>query len=73
MRRRWEGLQTWQQIAVGFPLMFVFTFLLNLGPFAQPLVRSILYGIFEGGLLTGLLLAATAAERSRRDGDGDDR
>jgi hypothetical protein len=68
VRQRWEGLQTWQQIAIGFPLLFVFTFLLNVGPFAQPLVRSILYGIFEGGLLTGLLLAATAAERSRRDG-----
>jgi hypothetical protein len=68
VRQRWEALQTWQQIAIGFPLLFIFTFLLNLGPFAQPWVRSILYGIFEGGLLTGLLLAATAAERSRRDG-----
>jgi hypothetical protein len=68
VRQRWEGLQTWQQIAIGFPLLFTFTFLLNLGPFAQPLIRSILYGIFEGGVLTGLLLAATATERSRRDG-----
>jgi hypothetical protein len=68
VRQRWEGLQTWQQVAIGFPLMFLFTFLLNLGPFAQPLVRSIFYGIFEGGVLTGLLLAATATERSRRGG-----
>ena len=68
MRQRWEGLQTWQQVAISFPLLWTFTFLLNLGPFAQPLVRSILYGIFEGGLLTALLLFATANERSRRDG-----
>ena len=67
MRRRWEGLQTWQQIAVGFPLMFVFTFLLNVGPFAQPLVRSILYGIIEGAVLTILLLVATNTERRKRD------
>jgi hypothetical protein len=40
--------------------------LINLGPFNQPLGRSILYAIFEGGVLSGLLAVATAAERGKR-------
>ena len=68
MREWWEALETWQQAALAFPLLMVFLFLLNLGPFAQPLGSSIIYGVIEGGLFTGLLLAATAAERNRRRG-----
>ena len=66
MRERWEGLETWKQAAISFPFFLVFLFLMNLGPFAQPLARSIVYGIIEGGVFTGLLLVATATERSRR-------
>ena len=48
----------------------VFTFLLNVGPFYQPVGRSILYGLFEGGVLTGLMAVATRTERGRRKQDG---
>ena len=62
----WESLETWQQLAISFPVFAVFTFLLNIGPFFQPLGRSIFYGVFEGGVLAGLLAVATRSERDRR-------
>jgi hypothetical protein len=62
----WEGLETWRQLALSFPILAVLTFLLNIGPFHQPLFRSVLYGLFEGGVLSGLLALATASERGRR-------
>jgi hypothetical protein len=62
----WEGLDTWKQLAISFPLLTVFMLLVNLGPFSQPLWRSILYGIFEGAVLSGLLAVATRAERGKR-------
>lgn len=46
--------------------MAVFTFLLNVGPFNQPLGRSIFYGLFEGAVLTGLLAVATNTEKGKR-------
>jgi hypothetical protein len=54
------------QIAVGYPVLAVLLFLINLGPFSQPLLRSILYGLFEGAILTGLLVVATINERNKR-------
>ena len=48
------------------PPLVVLLLLVNLGPFNQPLWRSILYGIFEGGVLTGLLLAITRSEKDKR-------
>jgi hypothetical protein len=62
----WESLETWRQLAISFPVLAVLTFLLNIGPFYQPLGRSIFYGLFEGGVLAGLLAVATRAERDRR-------
>jgi hypothetical protein len=62
----WESLETWQQLAISFPVLAVLTFLLNIGPFYQPVGRSIFYGIFEGGVLAGLLAVATRTERERR-------
>ena len=62
----WESLETWKQVAVSFPLLAVLTFFLNIGPFYQPVDRSILYGLFEGGVLTLLLAVATRTERDRR-------
>jgi hypothetical protein len=44
----------------------VLTFLINVGPFNQPILRSILYGLFEGAVLSGLLAVATRTERGRR-------
>jgi hypothetical protein len=62
----WEQLDTWVQLAISFPIFGVITFLINLGPFNQPLGRSILYGVFEGAVLSGLLAVATRTERGRR-------
>ena len=62
----WERLETWKQLAISFPVLAVFMLLLNVGPFSQPLWRSILYGLFEGAVLSGLLAVATAAERGKR-------
>ncbi len=62
----WESLETWVQLAISFPIFVVLTFLINTGPFNQPLVRSVLYGLFEGAVLSGLMAVATATERGRR-------
>jgi hypothetical protein len=62
----WESLETWRQLAISFPIFAVLTLLINIGPFSQPLLRSIFYGLFEGALLTGMLAVATATERGRR-------
>jgi hypothetical protein len=62
----WEGLETWKQLAISFPVLAVFMLLLNVGPFSQPLLRSVLYGLFEGAILSGLLAVATATERRKR-------
>ena len=62
----WEGLETWKQLTLSFPVFAVITFLLNIGLFNQPILRSVFYGVFEGGVLTGLLAVATRTERGRR-------
>jgi hypothetical protein len=62
----WEALETWVQLAISFPIFAALTFLINLGPFYQPIGRSILYGVIEGGMLTGLMAIVTANERARR-------
>jgi hypothetical protein len=62
----WEGIEVWQQLAISFPIFAVFTFLLNVGPFTQPLLRAVFYGLFEGAVLAGLLAVATRTERDRR-------
>jgi len=66
----WEALQTWQHLAVSFPVFAVLTFLINVGPcnqpINQPILRSIFYGLFEGAVLSGLLAVATRTERGRR-------
>ena len=62
----WEALETWQRLAISFPILAVLMLLINIGPFSQPLARSIFYGLFEGAVLSGLLAVATATERARR-------
>jgi len=62
----WESMETWRQLAISFPIFAALMFLINIGPFIQPLLRSIFYGLFEGALLSGLLAVATATERGRR-------
>ena len=63
---RWEALETWKQLAISFPILAVSMLLVNIGPFSQPLARSIFYGLFEGAVLSGLLAVATATERTKR-------
>jgi hypothetical protein len=65
----WEALETWRQLLISFPVFALFTLVINLGPFNQPLLRSIFYGLFEGAVLSGMLAVATATERGRRQGD----
>jgi hypothetical protein len=62
----WEALDTWKQLALSFPVFAVLTFLLNVGPFNQAILRSVFYGLFEGAVLAGLLAVATRTERDRR-------
>jgi hypothetical protein len=62
----WESQTTPTQLAISFPVFAVLMLVINWGPFNQPLWRSVLYGLFEGGLLSGLLAVATATERGRR-------
>ncbi|HSP10618.1 MAG TPA: hypothetical protein VLU92_13610 [Candidatus Dormibacteraeota bacterium] len=62
----WERLETWRQLALSFPVLAVLMLVINIGPFSQPLLRSIFYGLFEGAVFSGLLAVATATERGRR-------
>ncbi len=64
----WERLPAWQQALIAAPPLVVLFFLLNLGPFNQPLERSVIYGLIEGSFFTGLALAATAQEKARHRG-----
>jgi hypothetical protein len=63
---RWEALDTWKQLAISFPVFAIGTFLINIGPFYQPVPRSILYGLFEGAVVSGLLAVVTRSERAKR-------
>jgi hypothetical protein len=65
----WEALETWHQLLISFPVFAALTLVINLGPFNQPLLRSIFYGLFEGAVLSGMLAVATATERGKRQGD----
>jgi hypothetical protein len=64
--RWWEGLDTWKQLALSFPVFAVLTFLANVGPFNQPLLRSVFYGLFEGAVLSGMMAVVTRTERDKR-------
>jgi hypothetical protein len=61
-----ESLDTWKQLALSFPVFAVLTFLLNVGPFNQAILRSAFYGVFEGGVLAGLLSVAARTESGKR-------
>lgn len=71
MRWWWESLEPQTQVYIAFPILGIWTFLLNLGPFAQPLGSSILYGFIEGGAFTALLVWVTRNEKAKR-AEGDD-
>jgi len=63
---RWEALEGGVQAAIALPVLAVLLFLANLGPFSQPLLRSIVYGVFEALPLTAAVVVATAFERRKR-------
>jgi|GEM_PF-1058692 len=62
----WERLETWKHLAISFPPFAMLMFLINVGPFNQPLLRSVFYGLFEGGVLSGMLAVITRTERAKR-------
>jgi hypothetical protein len=64
--RRWESLSVPVQGAIVFPPLAVALFLLNVGGFDQPVLRSIVYGLIEALPFTALVLVATANERRKR-------
>jgi hypothetical protein len=64
--QRWEALSVRTQIAIVFAPAAVLLFATNLGPFHQPLWRSVLYGLVEAVPITALVVIATVNERSRR-------
>jgi hypothetical protein len=70
MRDRWETLDPRTQALVAYPLQWLFWFLLNIGPFAQPLVRTIIYAFLEAAFFTAALIYVTRVERERRNGGG---
>ena len=70
MLQRWEALRPAVQAAIVFPPLAVVLFLLNLGGFNQPWLRSIFYGLIEAAPVTALILVATANERRKRSGGG---
>lgn len=63
---RWESLSAGIQAAIAFPPLAALLFVVNLGPFHQPLGRAVVYGLIEAAPLTALLLVATAGERRKR-------
>lgn len=63
---RWESLSALTQAALAFPPLAVLLFLVNVGPFGQPIGRAVVYGLIEALPLTALLLVATAGERRKR-------
>jgi hypothetical protein len=64
--RRWESLTTQVQAAIAFPPLAILLFVVNRWLFNQPLGRSVVYGLIEGGVVTVLVLVATANERKKR-------
>jgi hypothetical protein len=62
----WEAQPVWKQLAISVPPLSVLFFVLNIGAFGQPLLRSVFYGLFEGGVFAGLFAAVTAGEKGKR-------
>ena len=64
--RWWEGLSPQQNLAYSAAPFLILWFLINWLAFQQPVLRSLVYCVIEGGLTTGLLAVATQTERSKR-------
>ena len=64
---RWERLRLGVQIAVVLPVSVVVLYVAHVTVLNQPQDRAILYGVFWGLLATFAIVAATRAERARRE------
>lgn len=64
---RWEGLPARRQVAIAYPTITILLLALHVAFFHRITVaRSIGYAIFEGALITGLLVLATQSEIARK-------
>ena len=64
----WEALPGQVQIAIAYPVLTFLLFLLHIGPFQQPVVRAIFYGMFWAVPATALLVIGTRNEAAKRRG-----
>ena len=64
--RRWENLEFGVQLVIAYPVMVVVVSLLHLTALAQPLWRSIVYGLFWALPATFLVAVASQNERRKR-------
>jgi len=71
--RRFEDLEGGKQGAIAMGFFTVVLFLVNLGPFHQPVLRAALYGLIEAIPFAVVVVIAASNERQRRldrEGDG---
>jgi hypothetical protein len=64
---RWEALHIGVQIVVVAPIAVLALWALHVVFLSQPTGRGLLYGVFWGILLTGVIVGASRAERARRE------
>ena len=64
--RRWEDLEFGVQLVIAYPVMVVVVSFLHLTALAQPLWRSIVYGLFWALPATFLVAVASQNERRKR-------
>ncbi|HUZ88659.1 MAG TPA: hypothetical protein VMU49_02395 [Candidatus Acidoferrales bacterium] len=64
--RWWEGLSPFWNLGLGLLVFGALSLVANLVAFNQPLLRSLLYALIEGGVLSALLAIATQTERGKR-------
>jgi hypothetical protein len=62
----WEDLHVGVQVAIVAPVAVLALWGIHIGLLNQPLARGLGYGVFWGAILTGILVAASRAERARR-------
>jgi hypothetical protein len=64
--RRWEELEFGVQLVIAYPVLIVVIAFLHLTALAQPLWRSLVYGLFWALPATFLVAVASQNERRKR-------
>lgn len=64
--RRWEGLEFGVQLVIAYPVLVVVVSFLHLTALAQPVWRSLVYGLFWALPATFLVAVASQNERRKR-------